>query len=505
MRPRYLIKVLCVDKGQKNLAALVQVLAGQFEVATATSASKALEILENNGPFAVIISDMRMPDMDGGKFLNQVKQIFPDITCLLLTSNTDIETALTAINDGNIFRLILKPYSNDILLNHVRAAVNHYELCLAKKQLEEKTIKGLAQVLMDMISIVSPKFTSNMRIIQSQLISLAQAVGIESVWQLEIAIILSKIGYIAIPRQILAKIQANKPLSNIEKNLITKVPKIGHDLIAKIHRLEYVAKIILYQNKNFDGSGFPVDGITGEAIPMASRVLKILLDLSELQTKQLNVHKCLEIMKNSSGKYDPKVLKTIEWFFSFSEHIPILYGDDTKRCVQVSIKDLITGDKLLENIVDEHGVVILSKDEIITVPHIERLNVCSEFIIFKEPIIVERERRNYPRIQVKKNIVQLRFKAVDNHWYYGQLVDISLCGIHFFAQKTIGLQDLTVDDQIIIELTLGEMVTENIGTIRYCNNNEVRIAFTSFCEGMDINVPTAYRKIVSILENEMQR
>src|SRR5579872_5364165 len=101
--------ILCVDDEPRVLDGLTRVLRRDFVVSTALSGADGLALLSQGGPFAVVMSDMRMPVMDGATFLQNVRQTSPDSTRVLLTGQTEIESAIAAINRGNIFRFLLKP------------------------------------------------------------------------------------------------------------------------------------------------------------------------------------------------------------------------------------------------------------------------------------------------------------------------------------------------------------------------------------------------------------
>src|SRR5437870_13752231 len=108
-------KILFVDDDANILAALQRQLRKQFSIHTSTDASRALESFETSGPYAVIVSDMRMPGMDGVQFLSKVRQRAPDSVRIMLTGNADQQTAVDAVNEGAIFRFLTKPCSTEVL------------------------------------------------------------------------------------------------------------------------------------------------------------------------------------------------------------------------------------------------------------------------------------------------------------------------------------------------------------------------------------------------------
>src|ERR1039458_7436990 len=103
----------------------------------------------------------------------------------------------------------------------------------------------------------------------------------ENSWEFEMAAMLSQIGTVTIPPALIEKSRAGQELTKVEQDILARVPKTGADLLANIPRLESVARIVLYQQKHYDGSGFPVNFVRGEDIPIGARILKVLIDLLE--------------------------------------------------------------------------------------------------------------------------------------------------------------------------------------------------------------------------------
>src|SRR5262249_45053498 len=138
----------------------------------------------------------------------------------------------------------------------------------------------------------------------------ARALGLEQVWELELAAMLSQIGRVTVPMAIQQKLNAGLGLSGPEKDVLMRIPEIGARLLANVPRLESVSRIVLYQEKRYDGSGFPVDAVAGEDIPMGARILKVLNDLRGLEAGGKPRFKALEELRSRRGWYDPRVIET---------------------------------------------------------------------------------------------------------------------------------------------------------------------------------------------------
>ncbi len=136
--PIVIEKILFVDDEPLVLDAFRRMLRDRFEIHTADTGEKGLALAKQDGPFAIVISDMRMPAMNGAQFLAQIRQIAPETVRMLLTGFTDLDAAVAAVNEGNIFRFLSKPCSKEDLLNAIHLALAQYRTTVAEKELVKK-------------------------------------------------------------------------------------------------------------------------------------------------------------------------------------------------------------------------------------------------------------------------------------------------------------------------------------------------------------------------------
>ena len=145
-----------VDDEPNVLQSIRRNLRKQFKLDTAEGGEAALQKLGEDGGFAVIVSDMRMPGMNGVELLSQAKQRWPETVRVMLTGNADMGTAVQAINEGQIFRFLSKPCSKEALLKALKAAVRQHRLVVAETQILEETLRGSIKLVTDILSLVSP-------------------------------------------------------------------------------------------------------------------------------------------------------------------------------------------------------------------------------------------------------------------------------------------------------------------------------------------------------------
>ena len=156
MEEAALERILLVDDEPLVLEGLARQLGWEFDVSTAQSGARALELVQSEGPFAVVISDMRMPNMDGAEFLERARALDPDMVRVLLTGQSDLLQAIRAVNHGQLFRFLSKPCPPDVLVPTIQDAVRQHRLLTAERELLEKTLRGSVQTLLDTLALAQP-------------------------------------------------------------------------------------------------------------------------------------------------------------------------------------------------------------------------------------------------------------------------------------------------------------------------------------------------------------
>jgi DNA-binding NtrC family response regulator len=153
-------KILFVDDEPAVLRGYQRLLHNEFKVTAAVGGAGALIILRTQGPFAVVVSDMRMPEMTGAQFLAKVRLLWPDTVRLILSGQSDLESTIAAVNDGHIFRFLSKPCSSDQIWAAVEAALQQYRLTTAEKVLLKQTLAVVVKMLVEILGMVSPARTA---------------------------------------------------------------------------------------------------------------------------------------------------------------------------------------------------------------------------------------------------------------------------------------------------------------------------------------------------------
>ncbi len=286
-------RVLCVDDEPRVLEGLVPILR-RFDLVMANSAAAGLEQIQA-APCAVVISDMRMPQMNGAEFLKRVREISPDTVRILLTGYADLKSAVSAVNEGQIFRFLTKPCSPEQLLGSVHAAVEQNRLITAEKELLEQTLHGCVQMLGDILSLTHPVAFGRANRIKKHVAMLLDSMGEKNRWHIEVAAMLVEIGAITLPEETLRKAHNGEPLTPEEQRSVDELPGVARRILGSIPRLD------------------PVIDLLGElSLPaprtLGGRVLRVALEFDNIESRGVPKAEAIAILRARHERYDAQIL-----------------------------------------------------------------------------------------------------------------------------------------------------------------------------------------------------
>lgn len=238
-RPR----VLCVDDEPAVLEALELNLARSFDVITAGSGAEALSLLAK-ADVQVVLSDMRMPEMDGAAFLSRVRLAHPRVVRLLLTGQADLPSAVAAVNDGQVFRFLTKPCPTDRLRAVVNEAVAQRRLQDTERELLEQTLRGSIAALCEVLALTDPLAFTRAARIKELAGLLAESFELKERWPLEVAAMVLHLGAVTLPRATVQRAFEGQDLSAEEAEKVQGLPLVAERLLSKIPRLEPVRELL---------------------------------------------------------------------------------------------------------------------------------------------------------------------------------------------------------------------------------------------------------------------
>jgi response regulator RpfG family c-di-GMP phosphodiesterase len=380
-------KILFVDDDPNLLAALQRSLRKRFVFDTALGGVEALRLLETAGPYAVVIADMNMPVMNGIELLERVRRLAPDSIRLMLTGNADQHTAVEAVNRGAVFRFLSKPCPPEELEPAIEAALKLHETQRIERELIEGTLAGSVRLLTDVLGMVAPEALGRGQQLRESIGPLARFVGAEPLWEIELAALLSNIGYAIVPPGLLRRLGAGAELGPEERAILLHTPRSGHDLLAGIPRLQGVAQIIHYQSAHYDGTGFPDDGLAGLRLPVGARLLKILNDRLDLEADGVVKMRAFDVMRARVGFYDPGLLE--KCFLCLSNFMVTSITAD-RPVHPIHVRELQPGDVTVSDVLSMEGINLIRAGTTLNAIVIQRLGNFAALGDVREPLLIQR-------------------------------------------------------------------------------------------------------------------
>ncbi|PYS84338.1 MAG: hypothetical protein DMF67_05640 [Acidobacteria bacterium] len=275
-------KIMIVDDEPANLRLLERLFRRDYQVLVAPSGQDALQLLEQHD-VALLITDQRMPGMTGIELLKRTAEFRPHMVRIILTGYTDIGALVEAINCGQVYKYVTKPWNNDDLRLTVGRAIEHYETTRARHELELAN-RRLSARLQQMTRAVVRSITDALEAKDEHVYGHARRVGgyavatgrrmrldTATLEQLALASVLHDIGRIGTPDAVLLK---PTPLTEEERACMQAHSERGARMLAGVPEMEDVAAAVRHHHEHWDGSGYP-EGLAGEQIPLASRIILV--------------------------------------------------------------------------------------------------------------------------------------------------------------------------------------------------------------------------------------
>lgn len=303
-------KILMVDDESSVLAGYQRIFHNEFEVETAAGGLAALRALETTGPYAVVVSDMRMPGMDGANLLARIKLLAPETVRIMLTGNSDIQSAVSAVNEGNIFRFLTKPCDKEALEKALTAGLEQYRLLTVEKELLKDTLQGCIQVLTEMLALVNPAAFGRAQRIRRYMGHVATRMDLKSPWQFEAAAMMSQLGCVTLHPDTVEAVHAGRVLPTGEQARFDAHPGVAHDLLKKIPRLEPVAWMIAHQNDPAPALGDPAI-LQSPDVQLGANILWATLAFDDLVGKGISKKEAARRLSEDRKQFDPRIFGTL--------------------------------------------------------------------------------------------------------------------------------------------------------------------------------------------------
>lgn len=298
-RPR----VMCVDDEPRVLESLRDSLRRRFDVVTTTNGFEALRLLAAD-PCQVLLSDMRMPMVDGARFLTLAREHAPDTVRLLLTGQSTLDDAVVAVNEGEIFRLLLKPCPHRTLIEALDAAVDRHRTLVHERELSAESLHGSVRSFLRMAAAVdpdAPQRAARMRERAAELAALAGRVPLarELGWACEVA----QVGVLALPEPMRRHLAARAHIGRSQAAELERLPVLAAQFTAAIPMLGPVTHLLREAGQDLVPTRHGVAGT-----PPAARILRIVLDAELLEARGAAPAAAFDAMRERAGRYDRELL-----------------------------------------------------------------------------------------------------------------------------------------------------------------------------------------------------
>lgn len=340
-------KILCVDDEESILRGFQLNLRKDFELHLASNGVEGLEVFDREGGFALVLSDMRMPQMNGATMLSEIKGRDPEVVTVLLTGHTDFESAMAAVNEGSIFRMLSKPCPPEMLIRVLNDGLAQHDLITSKRILLDQTLRGAVDALAQSLSTAKPLFFGRAQRVRRIANELAETMKIPDAWRVDIASTFSQLAYISIPETLVEDVYYKRELALEVRQMVKQLPDDTQLLIEKIPGLEEVGEILA---KLTVQHRFEEDDETG--LRKAASILRVALDFDYYEEQGHDRSLIVQTLKSKKDIYDPEVTDCLSQL--------LVVAEQQFKLEVIPIRKLDVGMRLAQELRLEDGFLVAS-------------------------------------------------------------------------------------------------------------------------------------------------
>ncbi|GAB6038684.1 response regulator [Fundidesulfovibrio butyratiphilus] len=363
-------RILFVDDEAHVLDAFKASLGRRYDVRVAGGPNEALLKLRTEGPFKVVVSDYKMASMDGVALLSKIRELSPKTIRIILTGHADIDMAVDAVNKGSVFRFLTKPCPQDLLIGALESALEQYRLTTLESELLRSTLFASVKVLTEILSLVNPEAFGRSERVRRVVVGMVKELCLKNALKYELAAMLSQIGCVSVPSEILAKKYCGQKLDPEEQQIFEMSVHVAVSLIARIPRLEEVSRIVACQS--IAGCERPEESLGGT-------LLRLALDYDDCLQTGMGANDALEELRRSSVRYGEDKLMALERF---------LKREEGYQLREVTLDELTPGMVLAQDVRSYQGGLMLAKGLELSRYILERLAILTKTRRIIEPITV---------------------------------------------------------------------------------------------------------------------
>lgn len=356
-------------------------------VHAAASGEDALKVAAQLDPDLILL-DVNMPGMDGFEVCRRLRadKRTQEIPVIMVTALHDRRSRLKGLEVG-ADDFISKPYDRTELRIRVRSIlrVNRYRRLVEERDRRESTWRGALDVLSSLLAVRDPTTFGAAKRVQRRAVDLARRLDVSDLDTVRLASLFCQVGRLTIPDSLLAKAATHHQLSRAERKIMRAIPQSSRQVLRHLPNLDHVGQVVFWQDKNYDGTGFPIEDLDGRTVPLASRIIRVARDFEALIDLGLNAEEAQVRIHAHDRWYDPAVLHALDT--QLLDEVSAY----AVRARDLRLAELCVGMEVLEDIVtvDDRLVVVGAGTEI-TGPLLERLHNFGRLKGIREPIVVKR-------------------------------------------------------------------------------------------------------------------
>ncbi|WP_310420566.1 response regulator [Catenuloplanes niger] len=368
-----------VDDEQRILDAFRRSLHGHYELDTANSGAAGLDKVRGAAhPYAVVVSDMRMPGMNGAEFLAEVRERSPDTVQIVLSGQADLADTIAAVNDGNLFRFLTKPCEPAGLARALDAALAQHRLVMSERELLERTLDGAVTVLTELMAAAHPVAAARTETVRTLIDACVTALRPADTWELRLAAMLGQVGLMAVPPEVIARATDSTDADAEALAMYRGHPRLTRELIGRIPRLERVADWVASQPVTLAEAQAPTPRASEEPGGAAQQIYEtVTAFVVAVESGLAPGTAVVELARNP--RYPAAVLDAAARAYR---------SNDVRRPRQVKGRELVVGMLMNQDVVTKTGMTLVRAGEVLTESHAIRLRHFAEGVGVVEPINV---------------------------------------------------------------------------------------------------------------------
>lgn len=336
----------------------------------------------------LILLDVTMPEMSGFEVCARLRADpkIREVPIIMVTALNDRKSRLKGLESG-ADDFITKPYDRMELHTRVRTIlrVNRYRRLTQERDHRKRAWQGALSVLSELLAIRDPETFGIAQRVENRALDLSRRLRIDDNDTIRMAALFCQLGRVTIPDSVLSKAASNHDLSRGERALMRSIPESSRSILSHIPELRRIGNIVYWQDKNYDGTGFPLEDLNGRTIPVASRIIRVARDFERHIEDGLSTDEAQLRLHAQDRWYDPAVLTALD------AQLLDEAAEFSMKAMTIALADLRIGMEILEEIVTiDDLLIVVGAGTRITGPMLERLHNFARLKGIREPIIIKR-------------------------------------------------------------------------------------------------------------------